>query len=840
MIPHLDQLSFWLGFVFAGLLFLLLKFLFPFSKQIQKYILERKERKNTNVSDEVKAQYLAGLYIRAQGLHLASPLFMLDDILIKPKLMAPPARVSPDEPKFTEDFVTSIIPYLPTWPEVAATFNAPTMTITEALSGKSDIVITGYPGTGKSVALAYLASSLAKNPKDSVLPGDTIPFLVDLADINLDAKSYIDPIEQITRIILNTSPTDNPSRISQFIKAQFSEGHALLLLDGTDELTDETLKPTTDFIRSIKRDYPRTKIITTGNPEFLSGLVTLNFIPFTISSWNQEDRTTFLDRWGDNWSRIAAQESSDRLFLGEVHELLLNNWISSINTSYSPFELTLMTWGCYAGDIFGSEVIDSINLHIQRLRPPDVPLAVLESLAFNSMISANPCFSSNQACDWITAYPSDGTIPLPTKESTSQELNGDSGGESINSNKPIQTKSAITRLVENGLLTAHLANRLKFTHVIFSSLLAAYLFDENTIDTVLNHPDWSGKFIALNYYAAVHDAKTVVDKFMQIPDELLERNLLIVASWSRHALNNSEWRVPFIEKLNSLLQISGRPLGFRGQILAAMIQCNDEGVRVLMRHFLLSDDDDLLRLCLLGSAMLKDIKSVDTIAKLLGHKNPLIIQTACLALVTIGTTSAIDFVADALLQGDKDTKKAAAEALANHPTEGHAILREAIELEDFLVRWAVVYGLGRINEFWAKDLLSKLRLEDEQWIVRNAADEILDARLRSTIYIPKRLPPASECPWLIKFASKKGLGITPGKPATEILLMALEEGSEEEQLASLDYLRISNSLEIFPVFYQKLSGGNPILQEAIFRTLREMAVRGVKIPVPRMFEEGKE
>jgi hypothetical protein len=625
-----------------------------------------------------------------------------------------------------------------------------------------------------------------------------------------------------------------------FVRDQFSLGHALLLLDGTDELTEGTLTPTIDFIRSIKQNYPRTRIITTGNPENLSGLVTLNFIPFSIAYWDQPDRQRFLAKWGENWFQTVPVESSDQSEIFKVHQLLINNWINSIDSNCSPFELTLLTWESYAGDITGGNVLDSINSHIKRLIPVDVPMQSIELLAFHSMLSGTTYFSMSQVREWIKSLQIDESIPHIKEGLNFPEDQGKINIENKNLKNSVQAKSVITQLVENGLLSTHPNDRLKFTHPIFCGFLAANKFDDQTVESMINSPNWVGKFIALNYYTAVHDAKSMVDKFLLIPDDLMERNLLIAASWLRDAVIESDWRIPFMERLGSLIQISGRPLGFRGQILAAMIQGNDEGIRVLLRHLMQSEDLDLLRLCFLGSAMLKDIKSVDMIANFLVHENPLIVQTACLALVTIGTRSAMDFVANALLHGEKETRKSAAEALANHPTEGHAILREAIEFEDFLVRWAVVYGLGRINEFWAKDLISKSRLEDEQWIVRNAADEILEAKLHTASHIPKRLLPTSECPWLISFASKKGLGITPGKPATEILLMALEEGSEEEQLASLDYLRISNSMDIFPVFYEKMSGSNPVLREAIFRTIWEMAARGVKIPDPRVFEVSKE
>jgi hypothetical protein len=250
---------------------------------------------------------------------------------------------------------------------------------------------------------------------------------------------------------------------------------------------------------------------------------------------------------------------------------------------------------------------------------------------------------------------------------------------------------------------------------------------------------------------------------------------------------------------------------------------------------LASDDSELIQICLLGCASLKDTKAVDEIAQLLIHPSPNVQKTACLALVTIGTQSAIDHVASVLLHGDEDSRTTAAKALAKHPEVGHDMLREGASMNDIMVRRAVTYGLGLIDQLWATEILSKMQLEDDQWIVRNAASEVLENKQKFNIYIPKRLAAPSECAWLIAFAGKKGVGISPDSPATDILLMALTDGTDSEQLASLDYLRAFSSSNVFAIFYKLMYGNNPVLREAIFRTIWEMGSRGVVIPDPRQF-----
>ncbi len=139
---------------------------------------------------------------------------------------------------------------------------------------------------------------------------------------------------------------------------------------------------------------------------------------------------------------------------------------------------------------------------------------------------------------------------------------------------------------------------------------------------------------------------------------------------------------------------------------------------------------------------------------------------------------------------DDDLRRSAAEALANDRGEGHAMLKDGASMEDIPLRRAVAYGLGRVREPWAWDILEKMRLEDEQWIVRNAASEMIEIKTRAVDpRAPRPLSAPSQTPWLIRFAGTLGQGISPGAPATSVLLAALKSPHGDERLATVDYLK---------------------------------------------------
>jgi HEAT repeat protein len=113
------------------------------------------------------------------------------------------------------------------------------------------------------------------------------------------------------------------------------------------------------------------------------------------------------------------------------------------------------------------------------------------------------------------------------------------------------------------------------------------------------------------------------------------------------------------------------------------------------------------------------------------------------------------------------------EALANNVEEGQPALRDGSNMEDLLVRRAVVFGLARVNEPWALEILEKIQLEDQQWLVRNAAVQVMENLKRPKRYIPSPSVPLQDVPWLIDFASKLGIGVAPGKPAVNLIIQAL-------------------------------------------------------------------
>ena len=163
------------------------------------------------------------------------------------------------------------------------------------------------------------------------------------------------------------------------------------------------------------------------------------------------------------------------------------------------------------------------------------------------------------------------------------------------------------------------------------------------------------------------------------------------------------------------------------------------------------------------------------------------------------------------------------------------MLKEGMTMSDILLRRAVIYGLSRVEEDWAIAALENLRVQDDQWVVRNSASEVLDSKSGKDPRVPRRLTAPSKTPWLIEFASRQGVGISPGSQATDILLAALKSDNEEERLAALPYLKRMPTEGTITQLYHAMYQDDSELREAVFLVLCELAASGIKLPDPQQF-----
>jgi HEAT repeat protein len=846
----LDPLSFGVGFIVGILFAWLLSRIRPLWYQWRENAREQHQtiqmRRTSGLEDNHRRLTLR----RAQGMHLAASLFSLDEILQEPRLLAPPARVEPGVVGIPEDIISQTLPFMPAWPELAAIYRAPTLSLAQALEGGSNLVVVGAAGAGKTVALAHLASQAANlgvrlDPNSDL---EAVPYLYHVADLQLPFDSSRDPIN----VIVNTASEDaavfDLRRLPGFIQQTFKTGRALVLIDGFDELDPKSQREVVDWFKALMDAYPQVRIVTTGCANQINGLLTIGFDPLALIGWDLPTSTLFIQEWGEQWTRTMAAEDPAEGESRQIDPTLINAWLLTDNQGLTPFELTLKVWAAYAGDSLGPRVLDAIATHVRRLAPAGTPVAALELLAMQVVLTCQPVFDPRKARSWVKQYDIIEDKPIDSAEALTLSPDGEpillTDSQRIRIKKSraseaVPTYGLLSKMVDSGLLVQHPNNRMRFLHPVLNGYLSGQAIGDNDADTtLLAQPEWNGKTLSLRYLAARGNPSAVADLLLKQSDIPLHAQAFTVARWLRDAPREAAWRGKVFAALLTILQAEGQPTALRAQAMAAFVASGDPSVATLFRQLLSSRSFELLPLAALGSGALRDAKAVDALEEIMQAPVGSVRRATCLALVAIGTEKSLEAVARALLQGDDELRRAAAEALANDPADGYPMLKEGATLADIMLRRAVVHGLARINEPWASETLQHMQVEDDQWAVRNLANQYLEQKSHFDPRVPHRLQTPSEAPWLIQFAGKQGMGVPRGGSATDVLLSAYKVGDTEERLAALPYLKRVANEGIIGALYNGMYGEDPEVREASFYALEEIAANGVPIPHPNQFGLG--
>lgn len=788
-----NWISYFLGF-FTGIAFTwFVRLLKQLASKLRDVVEEQRTKSIENKFLRVEYDYRNATYQYVQSLHLCSFLFPLKSILVEPRLLIPPPQTQPGDILFSRDITSIVIPYMPDYPEMAVQFGAQTITLAQVFGHDkyTKVAIIGHAGSGKTTTLAHFASILCENNHQFDDLSGTIPILVHIAEIDPDDTG--DPISNLIKSVLSTLPTSsNSADLETFLRRNFEQEKVIILLDGLDELSISEMDRAVSFLASLMKQMPSVRIATTASIEYFDGLRGLGFVFLSMACWDRTQKTTFLRQWSRNLKEIHPEIREDTL---NNETLLLERWLEQSCEYADPLTMTLKALAVYTGGTTGQRRCEAVESYLRRIiqptaRPP------LEKLAKQQLLTQTSLITSEYIKD------------------ASPEL-----------------LDMLLDLIKVGLLIQHTTQRVRFVHPTIQGYLAACAMGESDDnDALCQQPNWSAKFEAFSSYVSIKEASRVVQRLLSSNLDPLHRNLISIGRWLRDVSDESRWRINVQRQLVKLMQDNNNALALRTRALTAMILSEREMVKPLLYNFSKSDDSDLLYLACLGFGMIKDPQSVEVLKGFLSNPNLVVMRAACLSLVAIGNRNALESVALLLLHGNNEMRKAAAEALANHIEEGHPTLRDGCTIDDPLTRWAVIFGLMRIGQPWIKQILENLQIHDGEWVVRNAAEQALEELSRPMIHWIDTSIPLSETPWLIEFASEKGIGISPGKSALDLLHLALMEGTDEQRLGALHQLQHKGDKNSVNYILKTLNEKQGELREVAFQVLWHLVRSGIVIP----------
>lgn len=847
--------SFWLGFL-TGVLFawILSRLRIYVPKLISAF---RKKvggiREIFSINTEVRLRN--DVYRFAQKQHLAASLFSLDEIAIVPKVLTPLIQSSQPMEIAPTDSVSLTVPYIPDWPEMAAVYKASTMTLIEALQGGANIILAGHPGSGKTVALAWLASSIARNRAGLGILEGSLPLYVHATDIqHLLPPSYQepsdpgnigagkaessdlqpvkkdhgsgDPVDLLIKAISTYASPLTITRLTGIIRSAVEKQRAILLLDRVDELPPKQASSITEYLKTLLEIYPRLRIVTALSFDNLAGLPPLGFSLLAMAAWGDEDRESFLKRWNHLWAKWIYP--LDKNHSKKINSYYLNSWLKINNTMLKPLEYMLKVWAAFSGDILGTDGPSAIEAYILRMTSNvSNARAGLERFALQQLIEIG-----------ITSDIHDSNRLLSDQEAEANPLITDLPHESTATNQPLSTKpqnikeiTGIDALINNGLLVSYFGSHYGFSHPILSAYLAGNALNEiGTIKQILSQPPWIGRTLTLYYFARTGDVSPIINNLIQ-EDDILHTNHLLISRWLQISPKNRPWRTIILRTLTSILQKEKDTISLAAKIISAMSFSGDVGVSLYFRQLLKSEHPNLKQLAALGCGILAEKKSIEDLNALLQEPSPSTIRAASLALAAIGDKQSLEILASTLLNGNELMRRCSAEALANNPKEGHPALKEGSSMEDLLVRRAVAFGLIRVNQPWANKILENIQLEDNEWVVRNAAIQAFDELKRKNNYAPKPLIDLTETQWLIDYATKARTTVAPGEPGKELVVKALANGTQEEILNALDYFRNKCDAQAINYIYAAYTNNTGDIRDVAYYVLWLMMIAGIDLPI---------
>jgi len=819
---QLDRLSFWIGFLTGTLFWFVLSRLsreWPAIREgLRKWYKYFRQRQLAGTEWAIRQDVLR----RAQRSHLASPLFSLDEIIIPPLLLAPPPAVQREETSLASTrFYERVITMLPDWPMFASRFGAPRISLLQALRGGTRLAIVGQVGVGKTTALAHLASQVAKRESDLGFAKQLTPIFIHFLDLESFLENPQDPVQPIFRVLQRQLPITAQPRLLGFLRSAFSDGEILLLLDGLDELPPERFDLPKTYLENLLAHYPNIRVVVAASECFVDGLSALGFEPLALAAWSQEQVNEFISRWGRLWTTHLSERIAQKTGSIPIDDVLLRGWIDT-SPFYTPLEWTMLVWGAYAGDSAGLSIPQALEAYMTRFAGQSKALSpALATLAQAFLKSRNPALTIREIEQTIGDLPAfldnEAEAPLPEEHSRPQPGKVARPGNRV-----------LLALLDVGLLREYSNERIAFSHPILVAYLAASSLREPL--QLPQRPMWCVEQAFLQFLSA---SPTTNDdwfsSWLSASSPPLHENLIHAFSLIRLSARTSPLRSSVMKQYLTFMQDETLAFGTRLRGLAACSTSNDPSTALLFRQWLKSESPVLRHLGALGCGILQDTQSLQDLIRLLNDPVEEVRLATCFALGQYRHPLAEEAILRALAFGDEMLRMAAAEVLANILPNGAEHLKEALTLEDLLTRRAAVFGMAQLDEPWVVDELERLVVEDSQWVVRNAAAQILESFHHPSPWLPTPLPPPHDTPWLIAFAAKLGQGVTPGQPIEPLLHQALIQGDDDEKLAAMAMIRRYPNPTYVKDLITLTHHENPAVRSTAHYTIWALSLTGIAV-----------
>jgi HEAT repeat protein len=788
----IDTFSFWLGFGAATLIAFALWF-------FRRQLASARDSLNASLrglrerlTSGTERNWREDIFRYAQTAHLAGMLFPLEEVLLKPRFFTPEPEIDPNRPPADDD-LNNIIPVLPEWPDLAAIYRAPTLTVEQVFTGAQSVVVLGGLGSGKSTLLAHLTSRAALG-EEQLFPDSPTPIFVHAGDLELPGKPNDDLATPLIAAAQLRASALTAARLTRHLKLRLKEFNCLILIDGFDELTVDEVDTAAQWLAAFRKQYPQHRVIAAAGLSGFGPLTTRGLAPLYLAPYHTDDFNALVKKWHEAWAQLLKR-SRRKPAAGDADGHMLMGWLNTANRGRSIFEVTLKIWAAFAGDARGPKPADWLHAFIARHNLRASGERALGKLALEMLHRE--------------------TSGLPRSEARAASSPFFTGPEA-------DPTTFLEDLTAQKLLVRRGRDRVAFGHPLTLAYCAASALavDPESARPELN-PLWTA---ALHYLAPLTDITPHIHPWLNRPPDILQTETLACARWLRDTPANAPWRKEIFRRLSTLMLDTGLPENLRLRALTAFVASAEPNVAALFKQALTSQDPFTRRIAALGLGALGEGNAVPALAPLFNDPYLDVRWAAALALAILGNEVAVTSLKQGLNHGDNAVRQACAQALARHVEMGHELLVEAAQNENIGTRRAGLYGLADVEAEWPRPIIEKAQREDKEWFVRTAAEVLMHRFTESAAQSPTPYAPPESQGWLIAWAASKGMGVPPGRAAIEVVNRALKEGEEPARLAAAEALaRFAEpeaARELYPALKDPHSG---LVRDAAFRALNQLA-----------------
>lgn len=760
------------------------------------------------------SDYIKVVYRFAQGLHIASDYYPLENILVPSKCIAPPPTVQPESKALDTSLIQQSFGYDPALPELSSEFFSSAFSLQEALTGNTNICLVGFPGTGKTTAIAECIISLAKGVDPGSEEHIKIPFYAKAHHIlaqfpGSDIPGIILAAIQSNKIFL-TAPN-----FAKYFTTTLNAGTGVLFIDDIDLLTYSDTNRIANFINALCKQLPSLQVVVTAAPTCMGNLIKAPLSMIALVPWGNAEKYQYLKNLSRQWPSQQPENPAD-----VTDKIAIRNSMLVVSDHFStPLEFTLKSLAVYAGDISGSSSLRSVESFLKRSLSSisKESLRTLEAIALHNLQQQKSSFSRKDINSW---------------------LSGGHGEESndLTDNKIAPPNPVIQMALDLNILQKASPDKYFFYFPTFSGYLAARALSRsttNTVSQILDQPDWSIKHETMRFFSAFNDIQPYLGLIQQ-DITLLKEKYIMAGMWLANIEPNSSSELNLLKIITREIQANNNYM-IKVRLVVALSKSLNKDIKGIFQHLLKSTDLDTRRAAAIGSGLIQDLSAVPLLIQLLNDPFPTS-SAACYALGRIGSPRSLEAIAEGLLHGNELLRRAAAESLAQNRSEGHPALREGISMEDLLVRYAVVHGLSLIPESWAIEIIDKMRIDEDEWVVRDLAQQIFEIHENGSPYIPKHQPPAHMTAWLDKFSLEHGLSKPDPENALDSLLVVLESGTTEQKQSAMSYLGRSGDPELIPHLLEHINSPDPDIKQLASLGIWYCAPPGYSLKAPSVLQ----